>query len=402
MRSRADRLVARVRYVTRTIRGLLQHPGFEGTRVTPRRLMNLWLARWEHRGLRTELRSLPIKLILEATNICNLSCPACFTGDGQVGRARSHMSLELYHKLLEELGPTLWRIELCNWGEPLLGRHVVPMIEAASARGISTLISTNFSVPFDAARAERLVRSGLTVLGVSIDGARQESYERYRVGGDLETVLRNCRLMLEAKKKLGSKTPALNWSFHVFPHNVEDVDLARSMARDLEMTFVVEKGWVIGDEWDPDGRYCYYSDPRPFPCVYLWSYAVVNNDGGVAPCCGSFYREDDMGHLAVTPDEMGVASFREAWNGSRFRQARSLYRARTGDGAAARSICFDCPQTVIWERWQQHLGAGGTPETFRPGYGVNDIFNYFWNRRPKRADRTPPAGGPPGDRSRAA
>jgi pyruvate-formate lyase-activating enzyme len=367
MRWRADRLVARVRFVTRTIRGLLQHPGFEGTRVTPRRLMNLWLARWEHRGLRTELRSLPIKLILEATNICNLSCPACFTGDGQVGRARSHMSLELYHKLLEELGPTLWRIELCNWGEPLLGRHVVPMIEAASERGISTLISTNFSVPFDAARAERLVRSGLTVLGVSIDGARQESYEQYRVGGDLETVLRNCRLMLEAKRKLGSKTPALNWSFPVFPHNVEDVDLARSMARDLEMTFVVEKGWVIGDEWDPDGRYCYYSDPRPFPCVYLWSYAVVNNDGGIAPCCGSFYREDDMGHLAVT-----------------------------------RSICFDCPQTVIWERWQQHLGAGGTPETFRPGYGVNDIFNYFWNRRPKRVDRTPPGGGPPGDRSRAA
>lgn len=116
MRLGADRLVARLRYVTRTARGLLQHPGFEGTRVTPRRLANLWRARWEHRELRTELRSLPIKLILEATNICNLSCPACFTGDGQVGRARSHMSLELYHKLLDELGPTLWRIELCNWG----------------------------------------------------------------------------------------------------------------------------------------------------------------------------------------------------------------------------------------------------------------------------------------------
>src|SRR5262249_57947215 len=97
-----------------------------------------------------------------------------------------------------------------------------------------------------------------------------------------------------------------------------------------------------------------------------------------------------MGHIAVTPNEVGATTFREAWNGPRFRQARSLYRARESGGAAAQSICFDCPQTVIWERWQQHLGGGGTPETFRPGYGVNDIFNYFWNRRPERADRTPP------------
>jgi MoaA/NifB/PqqE/SkfB family radical SAM enzyme len=62
------------------------------------------------------------------------------------------------------------------------------MIAAATARGIATKLNTNFSLPFDAARAERLVRAGLTTLTVSIDGAHQPTYERYRVRGDLETV----------------------------------------------------------------------------------------------------------------------------------------------------------------------------------------------------------------------
>lgn len=375
------RVVGRLRYVSRTVRGLLQHPGYEGTRVTPRRMANLVLNRWEHRNVRSTLRSYPVKLIVEVTNVCNLRCPACFTGDEQQGRVRGHLAPERYARLIDELAPYLWRVEFCNWGEPLLGKHIYPMIEAATARGISSLISTNFSVPFDAERAEQLVAAGLTVLGVSLDGARQETYEKYRVRGDLETVLRNVRLVAEAKRTLRAKTPKLIWSFHVFPHNVDDVELARGMAAELGMEFALEKGWVIGDEWDPDGRYCYYSDPRPFPCVALWNYAVVNNDGGVAPCCGSFYREDDVGQLADAAGNGGARTFREIWNGPALRRARELYTKREGNDDARRSICFDCPQTVIWDRWHHHWAGGGTPETFRPGYGVNDIFMHFWNRR---------------------
>jgi MoaA/NifB/PqqE/SkfB family radical SAM enzyme len=265
------------------------------------------------------------------------------------------------------------------------------MIEAATARGISSLISTNFSVPFDAERAERLVASGLTILGVSLDGARQETYEQYRVRGDLDTVLRNVRLVNDAKRKLGSATPKLIWSFHVFSHNADDVERARAMAAELDMEFAVEKAWVVGDEWDSGGRFAYYGSPRPFPCVPLWEYAVLNNDGGVAPCCGSFYREDDVGRVSADAGDGGARTFREVWNGPDLRRARGLYTRRDGDEAARRSICFDCPQTVIWERWQHHMGGGGLEQDFDPGFSQNDVFNYFWNRQKLHR----PAGDPP-------
>ncbi len=278
---------------------MLRPPPYASSRLTLKRRLNYYLSLHEHLNRRIVLRSRPTKLIIEPTNVCNLRCPACFTGDGQVGRVRGGLSMELYERLLDELGDYLIRIDFCNWGEPLLNKNIEAMVASATKRGISTLISTNFSFPFDDARAERLVASGLTILGVSLDGARQETYEKYRVRGDIATVLENCRRVNAAKRRLNSPTPAMGWEFHVFEHNTGDVEEAKAMARELEMELAVEKGWVVGDEWDTAGEWGFSLHPVPIPCVYLWQYGVVNNDGGVSPCCGTFYREDDLGRLSV-------------------------------------------------------------------------------------------------------
>lgn len=358
--------------------------GYPGSRITLKKLLNLYLSRYEYETGRIKVRSLPIKLTVESTNVCNLRCPACFTGAGEVGRVRSMMTLELYRKLLDELGDFLLQCEFHNWGEPLLSKFIYTMIREAVDRGISTIISTNFSIPFDAERAERLVASGLHVMGVSIDGARQKTYEQYRIRGDLETVLKNCQLVVDAKKKLQSETPRMVWEFHVFRHNVGDIELAKTMAKDLGMGIAIDKGWVIGPDWDGGGEWNFFANPSPARCMFLWQQAVVQNDGGVAPCCGTFYREDDLGRLNVKPDELGAATFREVWNNPKFREARGLYRSRTGSAETQRSICFDCPATVIWENWKKHRAAGGTAETFQVGYSTNDCFNYFFDRRPAK------------------
>jgi organic radical activating enzyme len=367
-----------------TLREFFTPPSHVRTRLTAKRLANLYLSRLEHARGAVQLRSYPTKLTIEPTNVCNLRCPACFTGIGSVGRVRSLMSMELYRQLLSELGDTLFELELCNWGEPLLHAELPTMIAEAAQRGISTLLSTNFSVPFDAARAERLVASGLSVMGVSIDGATQDSYATYRVRGQLERVLANCGLMQQAKQRLASSTPHIYWCFHVFPHNTQDIDAARRMAGELGMELVVEKGWVVGEEWGRDSPYQYFKNPDPGRCDFLWTRAVVNNDGGVAPCCGSFYREDDMGGFDYAAN--GARAFRAVWNGPRFRAARRFYTQRPAPEQASPEerahICYECPATVMWQRWQQHALAGGTRADFDPGFRTNDGFNYFWGRRP--------------------
>ncbi|MFN8543116.1 MAG: radical SAM protein [Candidatus Binatia bacterium] len=384
-------------------RFFLKLPRYEGVHMTPRRVLNCYLSRIEHGRLRTRLASYPIRLVVEPTNVCNLRCPACFTGDGQVGRARTPLAFDAYERLLAEVGPYLLQIEFCNWGEPLLAKQIVPMIAAAHRYGISTDASTNLSVPLDAAGAEALVASGLDLLGVSLDGARQETYEQYRIGGKIDLVLENCRLLRDAKRRLGSRTPRMVWCFHAFPHNLGDVERAQAMARDLDMDFAASKGWVVGAEWDPSGPWQIPSSPLPFPCLFLWAEAVVNNDGGVSPCCGTFYREDDMGQLAVTLGAPGARTFREVWNGPRFQAARRLYRDRSAATPEDRQrICYECPTTIAWERWQAHRAAGGDATTFDPGFTTNEGFNFFWNRRPadvgpdRRPRRAPTVAAPRG------
>jgi len=371
-------------FLAKFARVFLTPPEFEGATLTSKRLWNLYKLRWAINRGASVLPSYPAKLTVEPTSVCNLQCPACFTGAGEVGRARSPISLDLYRRLLAEMGDYLFQVEFYNWGEPLLAKHIYTMVEEASGRGLSTVISSNFSLPFDAERAERLVRSGLAVLGVSIDGARQESYEQYRVGGDLETVLRNCRLVRDAKSRLGSSTPRLVWEFHTFPHNTGDIEAARGMAADLGMDFALSKGWVIGPEWDPDDRWAPREPVMPFPCSWLWHTATVNNDGGVAPCCGTFYAEDDLGRMSTAADDPGP-TFMEVWNNPRFQTARGLFRAR-GDSPAERElICHECPVTIEWERYRAHLALGGAREAYEITIGRNARYNYFWNRRPAAA-----------------
>lgn len=131
------------------------------------------------------------RLVIEPASACNLRCPYCLTGAGEVGRPRALMTLALYERLLEQLGDRLFELEAFHWGEPLLNPHLATMIATASARGIATTINTNLSLYLERDRAEQLVAAGLTELTVSIDGARQETYEQYRVRSKLERVLHN-------------------------------------------------------------------------------------------------------------------------------------------------------------------------------------------------------------------
>jgi hypothetical protein len=46
------------------------------------------------------------------------------------------------------------------------------------------------------------------------------------------------------------------------------------------------------------------------------------------------------------------------------------------------------------QRWKEHEEAGRGAETFDVGFGTNEIWNYFWDRRPASAIRLHAANQP--------
>ncbi len=350
-------------------------------RPTLRRRLNLYRMRWSHFRGATTVRAHPTTLVIEPTTACNLECPFCFTGAGGVGRRPSTMSLERYRRLLDELGDYLLEVRLFLWGEPLLARTLPTMIEEADRRGIATVVNTNLSLPFDTARADRLVGSGLTELTVSIDGARQDTYARYRAGGDLERVLHNCRLIAAAKRRAATPWPRFVLEFHPFPWSQDDAQPLRAMADELGMSFRIFKGQMPGGDWQPEGPWRYCVEPVPIPCPLLWTTTVVHADGGIAPCNATFYDTDDMGRL---DDAHGAL---QVWNGERLRLARRFFHERRGTEAERAHPCYDCPQTLLYEQYRGHVAAGGRPETFRHDIGPLAVWEHFWRRRPATAAR---------------
>ncbi len=360
-----------------------------GVKMTAPRLWNLRRLHEDYAAGAVKLRAKPIKLVLEATNVCNLNCPGCFTGLGENGRARSAISLAFFRKVLAELGDTLLEIEFFNWGEPLLCKSITQMIAETHRKGISTVIATNFSVPFDEARAEALVRSGLSRLSVSLDGATQENYAKYRRGGDLELVLRNVQMVIDAKRRLGSAVPEVVWSYHVFPHNVDEVQLARAKADEMGFDgYFFSKGLTYGEEWQ-DTQFSYFPPfYTPIRCNFLWYYAVIHNDGGVAPCCGSFYREDDLGRLSVAAGQPGVGAFADIWNNEAFQNIRGLFASNSKQASSpCGGLCDECPQTLTYQGGVRHVEAGGSLDTFVSPFSPNDGHKYFYSRKPARDTR---------------
>jgi hypothetical protein len=81
--------------------------------------------------------------------------------------------------------------------------------------------------------AEAYVRSGLDFLILSIDGATQSIYEKYRRNGNIRVVYRSLENLVKAKRTLHKRTPILRWQFLAFEHNAHEIPLALEIARSL-------------------------------------------------------------------------------------------------------------------------------------------------------------------------
>jgi MoaA/NifB/PqqE/SkfB family radical SAM enzyme len=176
----------------------------------------------------------PYWLAVDPTNFCQLQCPFCPTGAGRGVRDKAALTLEHFERFIGQVGPYVIHIDMMNWGEPTLNKELPGMISCAKRHDIEVKVDSNLN-DLSEAMADGLVRSGLDVLSVSIDGASQETYEKYRVNGKLDSVIDNVRKIVRKKKELGSSTPLLIWQFLVFKHNEHEVELAQKMARELGM-----------------------------------------------------------------------------------------------------------------------------------------------------------------------
>lgn len=204
---------------------------------------------WLHMARRdVEVRAYPLQLTLDTTSVCNLKCPLCPTGMGILDRTQSVMDFDLYRRIIDTLSPYLYMVNLFNFGEPLFNKRLPEYIAYARSKGVYTSISTNLTF-LSEERAEALIRSGLDHLLLSIDGLSQDTYEQYRIGGDLTKVLANLHRLMATRKRLGSTSPMVEWQYLVFNHNKHEVPNVEAFARSHGVDAVYIRKGSGPQEW---------------------------------------------------------------------------------------------------------------------------------------------------------
>ena len=127
----------------------------------------------------------PYEWEIDTTNICQLKCPLCHTGKGTIHRDQGVMDFGLFTSVVDQIKHSCMWLTLYSWGEPFLNLRIHEYIEYAHKQKIATIISSNLNKPLTPEMAEQVIRSGLDVLIVSLDGVTQDVYEIYRVTGIL-------------------------------------------------------------------------------------------------------------------------------------------------------------------------------------------------------------------------
>lgn len=327
----------------------------------------------------------PPILMIEPTNLCNLRCPQCVTGSGQLRRKQGIMPMEDFTRIICEVENSLMFLMLFYCGEPFVNPHLIEMIRFAHERGIVVLVSTNGHFLKGQVVARQVLLSGLDRLVISLYGASQETYDAYANRGDFDQVIGAVRGLVAMRNEMGLHRPIIDLEFIVMKHNEHELGAMKSLGRSLGADLVTLKTAYVMDLNDPEQvatylpsnlQYSRYrrdddvvrrkSDVRT-KCQRLWRIATIYWDGTMAGCCCDQDGYAPMGN--VLAQNLG-----DVWRSAHY----NTFRQRMIENTERPEICDHC--TGGLERF--YLVESDRKSSFW-SYRRQQIQIYgaqFWNR----------------------
>ena len=295
----------------------------------------------------------PIAFSVEPTTSCNLRCPQCPSGLRSFSRPTGMLLQPVFERIIDELHPTTGYVTLYFQGEPYLNTKFLDMVSYANRHKIYTATSTNAHYLTEE-NSKKTIASGLDRLIISIDGTSQDTYGKYRIGGQLEKVLEGTKNLVKAKQEMKASTPHIIWQFIVFKHNEHELNEIKALAKTYGVDELAIKSAQIydyenGSELMPDNeaysRYKKEEDNYQFKnkllnhCWRLWHSCVITWDGKVVPCCFDKDGTYQLGNL-------GDQSFGEIWQSEPYK----AFRKQILRGRQYIDICKNCSEgTSVWQ-----------------------------------------------------
>jgi MoaA/NifB/PqqE/SkfB family radical SAM enzyme len=252
--------------------------------------------RFEETAARTYTGDFPVSLEVECSYHCNLSCPSCARGYHEDRRELTHMSQELWDKIITECRDNkLDAIFMDHEAESLMNPRFVGMLNAARDAGIIDIWLHTNACLLKPELAEQLIDGGLSKINFSIDAFSEEVYDKIRVGGNFQKVMSNIDNFLKLKKQKGADHLRVRVSFVVQEDNLHErqafFDYWKNKSGINLVTFQERIDFsLFFQNTDPDDHLSEaeldekYKDVEPFYCSLPYEQPIIDVHGNVIPC----------------------------------------------------------------------------------------------------------------------
>ncbi|HPN32373.1 MAG TPA: radical SAM protein [bacterium] len=273
----------------------------------------------------------PLFLDIEVTSNCNLKCPFCSTSQ-KMNNKNAYMKFNLYKKIIDEGAEKgLYGCKYNYRGEPLLHKELYSFVEYAKKKGlIDVYFNTNLQLLTENV-ANKLIDVGLDRISISIEGYKKSVYEKYRVGGSFNKLLKNLEMLIETREKKKVKHPKIRIQSVLISEIIDELDDYKNFWNQ----FAEEVSYLDCRNFDIQN----YDLKTDWICQFLWQRLVVLYDGKVLPCaCPDVYN------LSLFSDAMIIGNVNEIslesiWKSDYIKTIRKLHK--TGNSNKLK-MCLNC------------------------------------------------------------
>lgn len=228
-----------------------------------------------------KIDSYPPVIQIEPTSICNYRCIMCYQSDKSFSSKSNgfmgHMSMNTFYKIIDEVEGNVEAITFASRGEPTLNKDFSKMLKYCESKFLALKLNTNAST-LNERLINEILSSDLQTIVFSIDEKDKEKYEKIRVNGKFEKIIKNLELFNEIRTKKYSRADKIVRISGVKINNEQNIESMKKKWGDIAdiVAFTNYTPW--------ESSYVNPINDIKTPCSELWSRIFVWQDGKVNPC----------------------------------------------------------------------------------------------------------------------
>ncbi|NMM65931.1 radical SAM protein [Clostridium sp. P21] len=280
----------------------------------------------------------PLTLQVEPTNACNLNCTMC--PRSKMTRKVGFMDTAIFDEMLDgwknrvivkqiqhlifgTTFPLIKRgsIKLFFMGEPLIHNQLDKLIESGKQAGCTVGIQTNGITLVNKEVRQKLLSAKPSVIGISLDGINEMSYEAVRQGARLLDIYNGLKALHKEREEMNLHRKIWIMISSIIPKwNQSSLEHAQKFLEPIR-PFVDHIGFIpLSRERDPkfydeNGKIILYSK-QPISstsklqslCLEPFTKLNVLWDGSITPCCYDINCAMPLGHIKDGIDNVWKSS----------------------------------------------------------------------------------------------